>query len=39
MTYAELVTYVKKIIAEGKPLHGLAREIAIDLALNKENAD
>ena len=38
MTYQELIDYVKKTIADGKPLHGLAREIAIDMALNKEDA-
>ena len=39
MTYQELIDYVNQVIADGKPLHGLAREIAIDMALNKEDAE
>lgn len=34
MTYAEIKEYVIKTIKEGKPLHGQARELAIDLMLD-----
>ena len=39
MTHQELIDYVKKVIADGKPLHGLAREIAIEIALNEKDAE
>ena len=37
MTYAEIKAYIKKAIAEGKPLHGEMREWAIDLQLDEED--
>lgn len=35
MKYNEMVEIVKKNIAEGKPLHGWMRDIAIDIALDE----
>lgn len=34
MTYAEIKEYIIKTIKEGKPLHGQAREWAVDLMLD-----
>lgn len=36
MTYKEMVAYVRKMMAENKPLHGYAREIAIEILLQEE---
>jgi len=35
MTYTEMREYVKSLIREGKPLHGLARDIAVEMALEQ----
>lgn len=37
MTYREMVEIVKEKMEKGEPLHGLARDIAIDLLLEKED--
>jgi hypothetical protein len=40
MTYEEIKAYINNKIANGEPLHGYARELAIELALNeKERAN
>ena len=38
MTMLEMENKVKKMIHEGKPLHGLAREIAVEMALREMEA-
>lgn len=35
MTYAEIKEYIERKIANGEPLHGDARELAIELALQE----
>jgi hypothetical protein len=35
MTYAELKIKVAEMVANGEPLHGMARDIAIELALEE----
>lgn len=37
MTYKEMVEAVKEMIRKGEPLHGIARDIAIDLLLDEED--
>lgn len=36
MTYAEMREYIEKKIANGEPLHGWARDLAIELALEEK---
>lgn len=35
MTYAEMKNYIANAIANGEPLHGWARDMAIDFALEE----
>lgn len=38
MTMLEMENKIREIIREGKPLHGWAREIAIEMALREMEA-
>jgi hypothetical protein len=39
MTYEEIKVYIANKIEKGEPLHGFARELAIELALQEQRAN